>query len=383
MLAGIVFLFLFCTNCAYGSVFEVLYPEIQEYSETSQSDPLYYARMKKGLNYKLVMERVTDRNVKLWRNYIATQDNPRVVYETDAQRGMLDKRVGSVADGTGHFRRILDEIDYKKNEVWIAYIMESKFRPDSIPDSMAQYQPGYSDQFADEIIMFVTVTSSPNALITSHMGIALSYEATNRKDRPKGISMDLHSFAAKVMLKRNPQRKFMINAPAFIMESIIEKELPPRAVYIGTKEMHENLKAKNGITFLEFKERYKDVFYDELTEKRGGVKRNFSDENLYARFRDPYNIFGMTSEESMNTLLNLMERHPPIISLGWSNKNINDHLSIYDTPTAPSPWLVIDEKNEKDYEWIFKDPFAPAGSTHYIAVDLQALSDARPLANYR
>jgi hypothetical protein len=77
--------------------------------------------------------------------------------------------------------------------------------------------------FAKHIKMFVTVTSSLNAIFITYMGVTASIEGVRSGTR--GISFDLHSFAAKIMLMRNPKRLYQINQPVLQMGNILIKAI--------------------------------------------------------------------------------------------------------------------------------------------------------------
>jgi hypothetical protein len=209
------------------------------------------------------MERVDRCNVALWQHYIDVQRNPRAVDAAGLMVGQGGKSLqkGYLTDGSYHFSRVLGEVSRTNNEIWVAYITKD-MTPQKIPESIRSYGAGDLDDyfrmggldsfkrsFPQNIEMFMTVTSSPSALITSHMGIASSIEGVGR--RTKGTSVNLHSFAAKVMLMRNPQRKYMVNAPVFAMEKIIADALPG-FVFVGTREMKHIMEERQQISFDEF-----------------------------------------------------------------------------------------------------------------------------------
>ncbi len=169
-----------------------------------------------------------------------------------------DNLSGSTLDGSCHFMEVLNEVYLVKNEVWAAYITKADF-PIKICEGLGFYSPEFfhnqDDRFAKDIEMFVTVTSSPHAYITSHMGIASTLEGLTT--RQKGTSLDLHSFAAKVMLNRNPDRRSMVNAPVFAMEQIIIKALP-NDIFVGTRQMRKRMQAAQGVGFREYCSRYRE-----------------------------------------------------------------------------------------------------------------------------
>lgn len=384
------------------------------------SDNLYSAKMPGELN--LVMERVDDSNIELWKHYIKIQGY-----------GVYRLRDDLVQHGIGgHFLRVLNETDSKKNEIWVAYITSGK--PQKIPQEIRHYDSTEREEcnntFAKDIKMFVTVTSSPNALITSHMGVGASIES-QRVGRPKGISVDLHSFAAKVMLIRNPKRLYQVNAPVYAMEKIFLDTMPAGAIFVGTKEMQANMIERREISFEVFKQQNISKYNEEKEKRRtklvkkaenlaemflevGDVDFDETDKeimklmdknakgeyvlnpvrvegylnpimlsvmgNLYNRFKNPYFFENASGDDATIKLLKCMEMHPPLISIG--NKLYpDDHFTIFDRHHQTVPWLTVNKSNP-DYDWMFADPFCAAPGTHYIVVDLKALADARPVVAF-
>lgn len=380
------------------------------------SDKLYTAKMPDGLN--LVMERVDDSNIGLWKHYIDIQNSG--VYRINAN--IQTRGIG------GHFLRVLNETNSKKNEIWVAYITSGN--PQKIPQEIRHYdhdeREECNDTFAKDIKMFVTVTSSPNGLITSHMGVAASIESQSAV-RQKGISVDLHSFAAKVMLIRNPKRLYQVNAPVFAMEKIFLDAMPAGAIFVGTKEMQATMIERRKISFEQFMaeniskiEEAKEKRRKKLNRRLSNVKELLQggeedlDETdkeimalmdkdvtggyvvnpereklyleffvlqdmkiLYKSFKNPYFFGSANGEDATIKLLECMKMHPPLLSIG-SKHYIDNHFTIFDRDNPTNPWLTVDKSNP-DYDWMFADPFSPAPGTHYITVDLKVLADARPV----
>ena len=75
--------------------------------------------------------------------------------------------------------------------------------------------------------------------------------------------MDLHSFAAKVMLLKNLHRRYMMNAPVPAMEELISKGLPDGSVFIATRERKKTLDDHKNMTVDE----YKNLHMDELNKE--------------------------------------------------------------------------------------------------------------------
>ncbi len=378
-----------------------LYPSIRKITNT-----LYSSRIPEK-NLTLVMERIDARTQPLWEKYISVQSS-NCLFVND------QKKEGSTARGSFQFGRVLNQVSYIENEMWVAYITKTD-KPKAISDSMRwcseQNVIQCSDPFAKDIEMFMTVTSSPKALITSHMGIASSVEGV--KNRTKGTSIDLHSFAAKVMLMRNPRRRFMVTAPVYAMEKIMTEALP-HSVYIGTRELQKALKERQNLTFEEFKATNTHMIGALLTELRKEAHQNsekYDEEkialNLVEALVFRYKIFKNLSytrdyQITAEEFLNLTEKHPPLVSVNpvlifdpvlcvdsllcidqknnyFSKDLIVRHtLTLFDPEKPSEPWLSIADSN-KDYQWIFNAPFIPTSSTHYFAVKLADLANCRPV----
>lgn len=441
LLLIITSLFTLLGNPAVGMELPLICREQTNYSfpNVQKIDKDFYVgrmRSQADKDLWLVMEHVSADNHRTWCQYIDVQCNPRAVEYVSA---MVDEngkscQKGSTGDGSYHFRKVLEEVSYDHNEIWVAYITKAE-KPQKIRDGLLCYTNQHLDRssnsFAKDIEMFVTVTSSPQALITSHMGIASSIEGAGI--RQKGTSLDLHSFAAKVMLMRNPARRFMVNAPVFAMEKIIANALPD-STFVGTREMRERMQKVQGIGFREFvalkgntiKEKIRNEAIEEALANNSRLERDISllhegkiegetEESLrqkanrylflvkmdskgnfivseeeielrhqvelneeFLYFKNPHYFRPAKSRETAAVeFLKFMEKCPPLLSI--TRDHGKKSFTIFDPETPETPWLTIDGSNEKDYNWMFKDPFLPAGLTHYMVVDLVALAHSKPL----
>lgn len=395
-----------------------LYPEIQKVS-----NDFYQARMP-GKNLWLVMERVDHSTVPLWRQYGLVQSDAK----------------GYNHSGSGHFYGVLTKTSYEGNEIWVAYITKAE-KPEKIPGTIKYYkvedlETEKGRPFTKDIEMFVTVTSNPNALITSNMGISASVEAQMRK-RTKGISGDLLSFTAKVMLMRNPERKFMVNAPTYQMIKIIS-DACPGGVFIGTREMQQTMEEKKKVTFEEFSAQNEKVEYEEVMKlaeedckrENSNLERDIqkgselgkSEEDIrekaikktkdtllemgkdgkfvvseqkvelfiqkemkdkFIDFKNPYifpfikdfeNLY-MYREGSTEKFEELWKKQPPLLSITQGRTGI-ENFKVYNPQNPSGVWLDVDKSNA-DYQWMFTDPFWAGAGTYYIVVDLKALADSK------
>lgn len=127
-----------------------------------------------------------------------------------------------------------ESFQYKTDsQLWVAYAT-------CVPIAQASDIDGKGEV----IEMVLPVMTSPDAPMTTHMGINRSFgymlDKLKGQDRTihRGISMDLHSFAAKCILDQTPDKQYMISAPVPEMTRIIEKSMPggeeKLQLFIGT-----------------------------------------------------------------------------------------------------------------------------------------------------
>jgi hypothetical protein len=310
------------------------------------------------------MKKVTEKNHREWLDYAKYQ-------KTRISRGYKD-----LVDGVGHFWSVLDSINpeaypqnnntlWNNNELWIAYITKKP------------------ENDGDNIRMFVTVVSSSEALITTHMGISASFEAMEDDNREKGISIDLHSFAARVMLMRNPNRKYMITTPVTIMRRIIIDALP-NDTFLGTIEMINDIKEDQKMTIEEYIEekKFDPSATREYIERRFGyVKYPRSFKNIFTRETKLAD-----REKDTNELIEFMEKHPPVLSAKYEKRKsiLSEEykeliLAIYDSNDRKKEPITIN-KGDPTYNWLFISEFKPVtDDTYYVAVNLEALANSKQI----
>lgn len=389
------------------------------WKDFSQIDEGLYSAKIANRPLTLVMERVNNNNLELWQRYANVQNYRRLYYH-------YAKRFPKyTSDGSEHFKEVLEKVDPNKNEIWIAYVSSNEARHITTDDVADYITPERKTQtgFCDSIAMYVTITTSPNALISSHMGVSVTFEGLDRNIR--GVSKDLHSFGAEVTLQRNPHRKYMINAPTAVMGSIIASAVPKGTFFAGNREFYPVLKQR----ISEIKEEIEKARQkgDEHTEiismaeeqreyinlrlkriKKQFDKQEISEERYIAaknRTLSPENLakYSLTADESGRVGIshdlvekNLQEEleieyglkrigpyydlfrsyRPSLISVdGNDQKTAENRLTIFDKNNLGEPWLVIN-RHDINYDWVFTDPFKPAGLTFYIAVELRALAES-------
>jgi hypothetical protein len=366
----------------------------------------------------LVMERITDQNRPLWRHY-ALKQNEQLSY-----MAIKDRFPKFTDDGSGHFLEVFDQVDHQKNEVWVAYITTDNQARHVSEEDPKGYRSSLSkaESFFGNIVMYVTVVSSPEALITSHMGVSSSHEGLEKNIR--GISIDLHSFGAKVMLLRNPARKYMVNAPATVMETILAKAMPAGSFFAGNKELVPILEKK--VAEIEEKiqgaDRERNNLRKKLLETATSMQENESIKmdrlkTMLANKKiseDEFNIekanwfrpeqlaqYYLVEKDNIIVISNdLIEKQierqiawnyglqlakpgldlirsygPQLISVdGADGKTPVNQLVLFDKNDPNIPWLII-KKGDPNYNWLFTKPFEPAGRTHLIVADLKTLAD--------
>lgn len=162
----------------------------------------------------------------------------------------MERGSAELKTGLYTFNENLKEFS-KNNELWICYATPRKI-------SKAQ------DINKDQVEIAVTVLTTPEAPMTTHMGISRSFKyllnaseemhlrqilndasdedlkkynfqrPTSQINYPlhRNLAMQIHSFAAKVMKLRDPKKIYMINSPTPPMRTIMKKALPNKT-FVG------------------------------------------------------------------------------------------------------------------------------------------------------
>jgi hypothetical protein len=368
------------------------------------------------------MEKISNINLSFWQAYAKVQNNfSRIV-------DLMKQFPKFTNDGSDHFHEVLTKVDPNKNDIWVAYITSNSDVRHIEKDDVEDYLNSYNitkTGFCENIVMYVTVTTSPNALITSHMGVSLSHEGLKKQIR--GVSKDLHSFGAYVTLLQNPNRKYMVNAPVAVMGSIIASAVPKGTFFAGNDEFlpifeKEIIDLEKKMQELPNKDKIRQDIYEDADLKQeivnnrlDRVKKQFDNQEIDqkeynliteltlepARLQSQFLVNNdgkiTISEELVNKewqkrlevsvglarkkpYYDLLKKNgPPIISVdGKDGKTAKNRMTIFNKSNPNESWLVI-ERGNPDYDWIFTEPFEPAGLTFYIAVDLQALANSGKL----
>lgn len=138
-----------------------------------------------------------------------------------------------IGEGLGAFWESLSLYN-DSSELWVAYAV-SGFDPKIVFDTTGYIWP--------HIEMVMTVFTAPEVNFTMHMGICRTvyHEEAAFKGlilKHPGISVDLHAFAAKIMLSHN--KKWMCTRPVTTMRNILSL-IFGKDCYIGSAETIEKL----------------------------------------------------------------------------------------------------------------------------------------------
>lgn len=226
----------------------------------------------------LVMERIDEKvenrfhRKGFWEDFVSNERSAHDLYKKEWAYDSLKNRVGylmfsdrgqSLVEGIQGFEATMDPKHgfLKNNEVWIAYA--TPVDPRTL---------GQSNRSNTSIEMAFTVMTDENAPMVAHMGILRSFEymlksldadkreetnifrnqelskeekETRTQNVKKGMwkenpyprhqrfSMDLHSFAAKIIALKYPQKQYMITYPVPTMATIMKKALPDGIISEG------------------------------------------------------------------------------------------------------------------------------------------------------
>ena len=210
-----------------------------------------------------VFERLTDKNIKFWRDYNENQD------ENTRRMGVMSENGTRVfiVDGIASFRRSLDLYDESKREsysIWIAYATRKDPRVMK-RTSNTEYDYDANSDFAlknDDIEMTFSVFASNTSPITTHIGILRNFKYFESAQKPHlGLAMELHGFAGFAAKLAFPQITYMVTKPVQIMQKLMRATLEVgENLWIGSLREHEEYqKNVDGLNYLKpFIERFKD-----------------------------------------------------------------------------------------------------------------------------
>ena len=196
----------------------------------NQINPRLFSSKKED-NLYFIMERIEEDNADFWYRYCEWEkikdSNPPI------NPNFPLVRYRDVRDAIVVFQESLHFMLHSGVELWVTYASNK-------PIKKGRMFPVRC------IEMCFVVLSSNSAPFVTHAGIFRSYASINRiRPYHKGISMPLHSFAAKVILAQYPQKIYMITVPLPIMRDIFIKSLPAGAVYVGHNLSSKSLESKD------------------------------------------------------------------------------------------------------------------------------------------
>ncbi len=309
--------------------------------------------------FYLAMERVTPRNIEMWRDYAG--------YQLWGIKRTYPNPYAKSLDGIAHFKWVIE--DYRKGtichlpgainnttELWIVYASNVPIK------TKAKLAYNVDNP---HIEMFVTVATTPDALITSHMGISRTYEAAQRLRQNPNLkqpdqSIHIHSFAAKVMKIRNPKKVYMLTTPVSAMRDILLKKMPRGSIFIGDNKYKADL--------LKAKENQHSLLYD---------PKQKSDESK-AEYEARINIEAAERYKELHVDENiaLLKSHPPRIEKGGArdNKELTLHCPCF------KPSIVLSQ-HDVNYQWMFTDAYQSGKQYPYVLVNLDELSKASQLVS--
>ncbi len=209
---------------------------------TEKMSESFYVGTLKSRKLSVVMERITAQDQLVdWRRYAKIQASPPAMAAVCGASGSFWQNPGST-----FFEWVLAHKGYE--ELWAAYVTADlhpelhvkKFARYKMEDALSMREVKKQETPASRIKMFMSVVSSPNALLTSHMGISTSVENVLAPKSENNLSLALHAFAARVMLMRGPKRRFMLTCPMPNMAAIMQKHIKNSFVGMvdGAAEQH-------------------------------------------------------------------------------------------------------------------------------------------------
>lgn len=243
-------------------------------------------------------------------------------------------------------------------DLWIVYSLSSAQEPTQ------SYQPD------SHIEMAFTVTTSPEAPFTTHMGIHRSMNYLIRHgeaDIPypqhsptypvhPNLSITLHAFAAKVMLTVDPRKIYMINVPIDSMLFILLRAFSFQDVWVGDNVFARKVNSQELANM-----RYMLHFYENALGKYKPKEQEYYRPLLEALLNKP------------SPITRAPKNAEDIGEFGFREKDFEWSLA------NPQGKIIVDlnanSPNLKDYTWFFEGEsrYALRGSPYFI-VTLETLA---------
>ena len=125
-----------------------------------------------------------------------------------------------LGDGIYSFKSSLDlKKCMDKYDIWIAYARVNNTTIDN--DEYDNHDK------SDDIIIYCTVIINNESLVSTHMGISRAHKTFAQQNRHINLSIELHSFMAKISKMLYPQVEYIVTKPADAMRQILVKNLEP------------------------------------------------------------------------------------------------------------------------------------------------------------
>lgn len=296
------------------------------------------------------MTKVTDDNVENWDKYAAQEDDLSDNFRYNSSSCGLAKSKAGV--GICAFHNSLKYYDHFETETWVAYAANKNIENPSQPTSGA-------------IEMFVTSSTSEHAVFMTNSGIARapSYDGNTHSQ----LSMKVHGFAAKIMLKMHENLAYMINSPANTMLKIAVNSFKTKfgdssSLYLGNgnKVVNEELSVLQD-SYIEMKN-YMDM------HKYVGVRG----ESSKAVYFETYKKMILREQQDL-------EITPPVrITANSENAAQYSSFQLFDKNQGQLCDLAPDDQHG-EYAWFFDNRYASAGVQglwgDLATFDINALSE--------
>lgn len=151
------------------------------------------------------MTKVVDDNVSIWSAYAYNESNLAPNFSLSTNHN-FDVAKSKSDIGIEAFKRSLQDYNNFETEVWVAYAANKIIDIPSKPE-------------LGVVEMFVTSATSEHSVFITNSGIARA--PSYNGDKHSKLAMQLHGFAAKIMLQMHESLSYMINSPAYKMMEII------------------------------------------------------------------------------------------------------------------------------------------------------------------
>ena len=346
-----------------GCICAAMKESLSEFSGLKKiNDDLYVGKVND--DFYLVMERIDENNIADWRKY------------TTIQR-QIGERMGLKllpnTDGSARFEKILTQKEnakgFSKDELWVAYASSKPVTKKASLDTYGKQPRNPS------IEMFMTVITHPDAKITSHMGISRTWENAEALEKvpPQAKkqpdqSIHLHSFAAKVMKTRYPEKVYMMTSPVRVMRAILANKMPSNSVFIGDNLYQAEVeKIKNDPSLLLPKFVLKEVQNETPEERKKRLQERVVREYAF------YNIDEKSDQLTTNPPRIIRTREGRNQTLTILNPDKTELVTFDNFSLNNARWT---------YNWIFGENYRDNGIfIPYVLVDLEKLARAKDLVD--